>query len=111
MRAQGSGEEILHQDRYFVTFVFQREMAGVEQVQLRVGQVLEIGLGAWRREDHVVPTPDDERRRASLAEEPLELRIQIYVGAVVIEEIELYVHVSRPVEMRLIMFPGRRIHA
>lgn len=42
------------------------EMAGIEDVELEVGQVAFIGMGARLREDHMILAPDQqsERRRA-----------------------------------------------
>jgi hypothetical protein len=50
-------------------------MPGIEQMQLRVGQVTAIRLGAGDGEERVMPPPGDQRRRKVLAEEGLELRI------------------------------------
>src|SRR5687767_9153159 len=46
-----------------VELLLEREMARVEQVQLGVGQVALVGLGAGGAEDLVVLAPGDQRRR------------------------------------------------
>jgi hypothetical protein len=89
--------------------VFQREVSRVEQVQLGVRQILQVGARTLRREDHVVLAPHDQRRRLPLAEELLELRIQRGIRAVVVEEIELNLDVAGTIEQRLILDPGARI--
>lgn len=61
-------KEVAHQARDLLAVLFQREVAGVEQVQPGLGQVAQIGGGAFRRKDLVVLAPDDEHRRLVLAE-------------------------------------------
>ncbi len=101
----------MHQARDLVAFVLESEVAGVEEMQLGVGKILEIGEGAGRREDVVVLSPDDERGRTALAEELLEARVEVDVSAVVVEEVELELDVSGTVEPRLVVRPRRGIDA
>src|SRR5215510_11182015 len=51
----------------------QREMAGVEQMDLGMRGVAPKRLGASRQEERIVPPPDGEHRRAVRAEVRLEL--------------------------------------
>ena len=74
-------EEVAHEPRDLLAFVFEREVAGIEQVQLGFGQVAQVGVCAVGGEDLVVLAPDDQRRRLALAEERLEARVQRDVGA------------------------------
>src|SRR5688572_27693266 len=106
---ESAGEKVAHQARDFFTPVFQREMSGVEQMQFGPREILEVRTCAVRREDHVVLAPDDQRRRLTLAEELLELRVQAQVRAVVVEQVELDLDIARAVQQRLIVQPGARI--
>src|SRR3546814_2863802 len=68
---------------------FQREVAGVEEVELDVLEVLPIALGEVTREQRVVVAPDHQGRRLVLAAQRLPLRIERDVVAVVVEQREL----------------------
>src|SRR5688572_32774143 len=106
---ESAGEEVAHQARNLCTLVLQREMSAIEQVQLRARQILEVRTCAVRREDHVVLAPHDQRRRLTLAEELLELRVQLEIRAVVVEQVELDLDIAGSVEQSLIVQPGARI--
>src|SRR4029453_2603092 len=69
--------------------VLDGEVAAVEHVQLGVGQVAQVGAAAFGREEDVVFAQKDDRLRLPLPEERLPLRIQVDVGAVVVEEVDL----------------------
>ena len=86
-------------------------MARVEQMQLGLGQVAQIGARTVGGEDLVVLAPDDQRRRLLFAEELVEARIEVDVGSVVIEQIELNLHVAGSIQQRLIVQPRARIDA
>jgi hypothetical protein len=62
------GKEIADQRDDLVGLVLQDEMAGVEEVQVGVGQVALVGMRTVGGEDLVVLAPDDQRGRAVLAE-------------------------------------------
>ena len=47
-------EEVADQRRHFIQLVFQGEMAGVENMHLRVGQVTLVGMRAGFGEDLVI---------------------------------------------------------
>ena len=66
-----SVEEIADQRDHFVGFILKGEVAGVEEVQLGVGQVARVRMRTVRGEDLVVLAPDDQRRRPMLAEKSL----------------------------------------
>ena len=56
-----------------IELVLQREMAGVEKVELGVWQIPEIRSGAISRKYLIVLAPNDQRRRLALAKEGLTL--------------------------------------
>src|SRR3954452_16658226 len=91
-------EEAADERRHLVQLVLQREMAGVEQVQVGVRKVAPEGMRTRCREDRVVGAPDDQRRRTPLAEIRLHRRIEQQVGAIIVEEIELVVGIAGTVE-------------
>ena len=68
-------QELANDRCHHVQLVLQREMAGVQQVQVRMRQIAQIGIGTFSREDLVVATPDDQRRRLIAAKEGLELGV------------------------------------
>src|SRR4051794_19198965 len=72
----------------------EREVSGVEEVQLRVGQVALVGLGAGGAEDLVVRAPGDQCWRLVLAEVMMEGLVLRDVEPVVVEELELDVAVA-----------------
>src|SRR5215469_15521910 len=64
-------------------------MAGVQQVQIDIGQIPQIGGRSFYRKEDVAFTPDDERGWLLRAEKFLPLWIERDIGAVVVKEIEL----------------------
>src|SRR5262249_62215801 len=84
-----SGKKIADQRDDLVGLVLQREMAGVEEVELGVAKVALVRVRTVGGEDRVVLAPDDQRRRPVLAEIGLNGGIEGHVGAVVVEEVEL----------------------
>src|SRR5262249_57555576 len=75
-RGDVPAEEVAHEPSDQVPFAFQREVAGVEQVELYCLEVALVRLGAGRRKDLVVPAPHYQHRRLVLPEVLLPLRIQ-----------------------------------
>ena len=67
----------------------EREVAGVEEPDLRVRDVALEGLGAGRQEERVVPAPEREQRRPAAAEIFLEFRLERDIAGIVEEEIKL----------------------
>lgn len=102
-------QEFEHQTADFVALVFEREMAGVEQVQFGIRQVPQVGTCAGGGKDFVVLAPYQQCRGLVLAEELVETRIEIDVGAVVVEKIELYFGISRTFQEQLVEYPGSGI--
>jgi len=80
--------------------LFQREVACVEQVQFRVGQVAPERLCPGDGEERVVLSPYDERGRLVSAEVGLPIPVERYVGGVVVKKIQLDGVVPRPVQQR-----------
>src|SRR6185503_17861869 len=67
----------------FMDVRFEREVAGVEELDLGLRQVALVGLGAGRDEEGIVAAPDGEQRRLALPEILVEGRIERDVGLVV----------------------------
>jgi hypothetical protein len=89
-------EEVLNNARYFVGVSFEREMARVEEVNLRARNVALEGLGACGQEEGIVPAPDSQEGRLFAAEILLKLRIERDIAGIVEKQIELDVAVSWP---------------
>src|SRR5262249_56594102 len=76
-----SGKKIADQRDDLVGLVLQREMAGVEEVELGVAKVALVRVRTVGGEDRVVLAPDDQRRRPVLAEIGLNGGIEAPRGA------------------------------
>src|ERR1700685_1497465 len=83
------GEELEHGGGDFVGVGFQREMAGVEELDSRAGNVAAIGFGAGRDEEDIVLSPYGEEGRFVLAEVGLKFRVKFHIRRVVEIQIEL----------------------
>src|SRR5215472_4021798 len=81
---------------------FQRKMAGIEEMDFRLGIVPRERLRARRQEERIIPAPNRQQRRTLLAEILLELRIQRHVACVIQEEVKLYLLITRPCQQRRI---------
>src|SRR5262249_37193442 len=75
-RGDMPAEEVAHEPSDQVPVAFQREVAGVEQVELYRLEVSLVRLGPGRRKDLVVPAPHNQHRRLILPEVFLPLRIE-----------------------------------
>src|SRR5215813_2389132 len=84
---------------------FDREVTGLQPMNLRLGKVLEIGLTALTREENVVLSPEYDRLGLLLSEEGLPLRIEFDVRPIVIEQVELDPSRVWPVEIVQIHVP------
>src|SRR6516225_6773770 len=69
--------------------VFDRKVARVQPMHLRMGEILEIRLTAFACEEDVVLSPENNRLGLLLSEERLPMRVELYVCPVVVEEVEL----------------------
>src|SRR5207247_2068135 len=73
-----------------VETVLHRKVSGVQPMHFGAGQILQVGLTAFAGEEDIVLTPKDQRPWLPVAQELLPLRIEIDVGPVVVEQVELY---------------------
>ena len=69
--------------------LFESEVAGVEQMDLRIAYVAPKSFSSRRREDRVVLAPDGEHGRLMIAEVLVPCRIERRVRPVVVGEREL----------------------
>src|SRR5580704_337786 len=72
-------EKLEHRGSDFVGMGFQREMAGVEKLDCRVGIVAAISFGSGRDEKHIVLSPYGEEGRLVLTEVGLKFRVHLHV--------------------------------
>src|SRR5215469_10917410 len=93
-----SVKEIADQRDHFVGLVFQGEVAGVDQMKLRVGQVTPVRMRSVGWKDFVVLAPDNQRWRLAFAEVRLDPWVDWQIGPVVIKEIHLDVSITWPIE-------------
>src|SRR6516162_11013095 len=101
-------EEVAHEPSDEVPVAFQREVAGVEQVELQRLEVPLVRLGPGRREDLVVPAPRDQHRRLVLPEVLLPPRVERRVTAVAQEQVELDLVVPLSIQQILVRGPAVR---
>src|SRR6202007_2649075 len=88
-RGDMPAKEVLDKPSDQIPVAFQREVAGVEQVELYRLEVSLVRLGPGRREDLVVPAPHNQHRRLVLPEVLLPLRVERRVTAVAQKQVEL----------------------
>src|SRR5258708_634384 len=91
-------KEVPHGGSNFDDVCFQREMPGIEKLNLRARYVFPIRFGPCRNEKRIVLAPDRKQRGLRLAEIFLEFRIELYVRRIVQEQIELNFFVTRALE-------------
>jgi predicted RNA-binding Zn ribbon-like protein len=95
-RQRHSAEEAQNLFRDDTAVVFKREVASVKQVQLSLGNVVEIRLRTFDREERFVLPPNDQGLRLIIPEERVPLVIVRQVGLVVVQQIFLFV-ANRPI--------------
>ena len=74
-------EKLSDERDHFIGLFFERKVAGVEQMELRLRQVTQIWRGTIGRENLVILAPENERWWLTLAEEGLELRVAPWLCA------------------------------
>ena len=67
----------MHAPGYEIEMIFDREMAGVEPIHFRFGQVLEECFPSGRSKEHVVLPPEYDGLGLVLTKEGLPLRVQL----------------------------------
>src|SRR5262245_44151585 len=103
-----TAEEVAHKPSDPIPFAFQREMAGVEQVELERLEVSLVRLGPGRRKDLVVGAPHNQHRRLVLPEVLLPLRVERRVTAIAQEQVELDLVVALAIQQILVRGPAVR---
>lgn len=68
---------------------FEREVPRIEQMDMAIGQVAFIRVGAGWQKRRIVSPPNGEERRLMFAEVSLKLRIPLRIGAVVANKVQL----------------------
>src|SRR3974390_1043436 len=69
--------------------VLKRKMARVQQMELRLGNIAQIGLGSLNRKEGIILSPYDQRLRLMAAKEPMPLVVVFEVFLVVVKKIQL----------------------
>src|SRR5690242_7123575 len=69
--------------------ILNREMTGVEAMELRPREIPQVRLASLPGEEEIVLIPEDDRFRLLLPEECLPLGIELHIGPVIVEEVEL----------------------
>lgn len=91
-----SDQEALDELSDLISMCFQGKMPGIEQMDLRGGQVTLVGLGTRRDECWIMSAPDRQERWLMIPEVRLKFRIPVDVCPLVEDKIELNVFRSRP---------------
>ena len=76
----------MHQRANPMPFFFQREMARIEQIELRAGNISFKELSTLHREDTIVFAPRDERRGLMFTEVLLPIVVNIQISLRVVED-------------------------
>jgi len=103
--------EVAHQRRGLVGVGVQREMAGVENVNLGVRHVLPIMVRLADIERRVMLAPDHQQMRPLLAHPGLPLRVGVDVRSIVVEEVGLNIRLPRSAQEREFVGPKIRVVA
>ena len=74
-------------------------------MHLGVGEILEVEFAAIAREENVVVAPEYDRPGLLLAQERLPLRVEVHVGAIIVEKVELNRRRIWPIERVQIHVP------
>ncbi len=80
-------------------------MARIEKMELRAGNISFDELSTLHREDSIVSSPRDQRRRPMFTEVHLPILVNIQISLRVVEDCKLDILVSRPVLVGLVDHP------
>ena len=100
-------DEISDQSGDFGGMGFQCEVAGIQEMDLGIGEIAAVGLGTGRVEERVVASPGRQERRLMGSEVGLPSGVQGDIGLILAEQIKLDVRVAGAVEDGLVV--GRRV--
>ncbi len=89
-------QEIADQNRDFICVGLKGEVAGIQQMDLRIRKVAPVGLGTGGNEGRIMAPPGRQKGRAVFAEIGLKVRIEGHVAAVVPDQIKLNLFGTRP---------------
>src|ERR1700758_2205848 len=98
-------KKLMHQRPNPIHFLFQREMARVEKMELCAGKLPFIELSALDRKDSIIFAPGDQHGRLLFAEILLPIGISIQIPFGVVEDCKLNILVTRPILIRLVDYP------
>src|SRR5215475_5685190 len=89
---------------------FEREMAGVKEMDLGVWVVALECLSAWRQKKRIILAPDCEQRWAFAPEVFLEPGVERHVGRIIEEQVKLDLVISGAGQQRRVEFVRLRRH-
>src|SRR5215467_3357568 len=95
-------KEVPHGGSNFDDVCFQREMPGIEKLNLRARYVFPIRFGSCRNEERIVFAPDRKQRGLRFAKIFLKFGIEPYVRGIVQKQIELNLFLSATFTQRRI---------
>src|SRR5262245_28827613 len=84
---------------------FEGKVSRIQEVDFSIPQVAAVRRGAFRGEDDIVLTPDNQCGRLLRAEPRLKRRIQRQVSPIVVEQVKLNLVVAWAVESQLVECP------
>src|SRR5438552_10111143 len=97
---QGPLQECLDLAGNFVRMSLQREMTGVEEMNLRIRIIACERLRSGRQKERIILSPDRQQGWPAFAEESLKLRIKRDIAGVIQKQVELDFVISRSGEER-----------
>src|SRR5260370_13390621 len=84
-----SGEELYDLLRNEFARIFERKVAGIEQVELRFWNISEVGLRTLDGEEGVVLSPHDQRLRLLVSKEFMPAVVEREVRLIVVKQVKL----------------------
>src|SRR5215469_6654763 len=103
--------EVTYQDSNLIGRSVQGVVTGFEDVNLSVGHVLVIALRLAEIKRQVILAPDHQQARLFLAHPGLPLRVGIYIGSIVVEDVALYVPLAGLTKKSKLIGPEIRVIA
>jgi hypothetical protein len=88
--------------------IFQREVAGINQMQFRVREISLVGLGPFDGEERVVLSPENQHSRLLVAKVFMPTVVERDIRLIVVKKVELNCRVARTIEEKLVHRIGIR---
>ena len=102
-------EKVFREASDLASFLIQRKMSRIEDVNLGAGYILAVSFSACHGKRGIITSPHDEQGRLTILQPFLPSRIQSNVSLVIEEKIQLNISLSGLVEEIVLIHPILRI--